>query len=30
MMTDGVKHQEQEQQVQVMDVAQMIADASEL
>jgi Fe-S oxidoreductase len=30
MMTDGVKNQEQEQQVQVMDVAQMIADASEL
>ena len=30
MMTDGVKHQEKEAQVQVMDVAEMIANASEL
>ena len=30
MMTDGVKHKEKEDQVQVMDVAEMIANASEL
>lgn len=30
MMTDGVKHQEKEENVQVMDVAEMIANASEL
>ena len=30
MMTDGVKHEEKEAQVQVMDVAEMIANASEL
>ena len=30
MMTDGVKHQEKEDQVQVMDVSEMIANASEL
>jgi len=30
MITDGVKHQEKEAQVQVMDVAEMIANASEL
>lgn len=30
MMTDGVKHQEKEGQVEVMDVAEMIANASEL
>ena len=30
MMTDGVKHEEKEDQVQVMDVAEMIANASEL
>ena len=30
MMTDGMKHEEKEDQVQVMDVAEMIANASEL
>ena len=30
MMTDGVKHEEKEENVQVMDVAEMIANASEL
>ena len=30
MMTDGVKHEEKEEKVQVMDVAEMIANASEL
>ena len=30
MITDGVKHEEKEENVQVMDVAEMIANASEL
>jgi Fe-S oxidoreductase len=30
MMTDGVKHEEKEEQVAVMDVAEMIANAEEL
>jgi hypothetical protein len=30
MMTDGVKHEEKEENVEVMDVAEMIANASEL
>ena len=30
MMTDGVKHFEKENEIKVMDVAEMIANASEL
>jgi hypothetical protein len=30
MMTDGVKHAEQEDAVQVMDIAEMIASAADL
>ena len=30
MMTDGVKHEEKEGQVEVLDVAEMIANAGEL